>query len=160
PTTETTLVTPGYFKTLEIPLSSGRLFTDHDDDRSPFVVVVSDAFARRFFPNQDPIGKRIAPGVRVGNGPVQAAPNWVTIVGRVADVKTNGLEADAAAMVYRSALQLSNLSMTLVVRSDTEASALAESIRREVRGVDPNEPVFAVRTMDQVVAAALGQRRF
>jgi putative ABC transport system permease protein len=78
----------------------------------------------------------------------------------VRDVKSARLEATAAPLMYRSVWQASNLSLTLVVRTKHDPAALAESIRREVRGVDPNEPVFAVRTLDEVVSGALAERRF
>jgi putative ABC transport system permease protein len=89
-----------------------------------------------------------------------APPNWWTIVGVVRDVKTDRLDASAVPMMYRSVLQVSNLNLTLVVRAEGDPAALAESMRREVRAVDPNEPLFGVRTMDGVVAAAMAERRF
>src|SRR6185295_8192013 len=94
-------------------------------------------------------------------GPLQPAPaSWLTIAGIVRDVKNAGLDAIASPLLYRSVLQSSNLNLTLVVRSSHDPSALAESIRRAVRAVDPNEPVFSVRTMAAVVASALAERRF
>ena len=162
---QSTLAMPGYFETLRIGLVAGRLLSDHDDDRAPLVVVVNDTFARRFFPREDAVGKRIAPGRRVqsgsGAGPVQpTSANWMTIVGVVRDVKTDRLELDPEPLIYRSLLQVSNLSLTLVVRASGDPANLANAIRREVHAVDPNEPVYGVRTMDEVVAAALGERRF
>jgi putative ABC transport system permease protein len=163
PASEASFVTPGYFRALGVDLLRGRLFDDHDDVRAPPAVVVSDSFARQFFPGHDPIGKRLAPGGRGRNGagPVQPAPNtWLTIVGIVRDVKNVRLDAHASPLLYRSVLQTSNLNLTLVVRTRNDPSMLAESIRREVRAVDPNEPVFSVRTMDAVVASAVAERRF
>ena len=84
----------------------------------------------------------------------------MTIVGVVRDVKSARLEAPPAPLMYRSVFQLSNLNLTLVVRTKGDPALLAESIRREVRAVDPNEPVFSVRTMDDVVASAMAERRF
>jgi putative ABC transport system permease protein len=160
---QSTLVTPGYFGALGIALVHGRLFSDHDDVRAPAAVLVSESFARQFFPNADAVGKRIALGSRVrsASGPQQAGgPNWSTIVGVVRDVKTDRLDAGATPMFYRSVLQVSNLSLTLVVRAHGDPAVLAELMRREVRAVDPNEPLFGVRTMQAVVAAAMAQRRF
>ena len=162
-TSQAALVTPGYFGALGIGLLRGRLFTDHDDVHAPPAVLVSESFARQFFPSGDAIGKRIAFGSRVRSaaGPQQApTPNWFTIVGVVRDVKTDRLDAAATPMCYRSVLQISNLNLTLVVRALGDPTILAESLRREVRAVDPNEPLFAVRTMDAVVAAAMAERRF
>jgi putative ABC transport system permease protein len=155
-------VTPGYFRALGIDLLRGRTFDDHDDVRVPGAIVVSEGFARRFFGSEEAVGKRISLAIgRPGGGPLQAAPvNWLTIVGVVRDVRSERLEAGFAPMLYRSVLQSSNLNLTLVARSSGDPSLLAESIRREVRAVDPNEPVFSVRTMNDVVAAALAERRF
>jgi putative ABC transport system permease protein len=123
-------------------------------------VVVSESFARQFFPNEDPIGKRIAPGGARPPGAPAQPPNWLTIVGVVRDVKSARLEAAPAPAMYRSVLQVSNLHLTLAVRTTQDPAVLAESIRREVRAVDPNEPVFSVRTMDAVVGSAMAERRF
>jgi len=166
-TSDASLVTPGYFRALGIGLVRGRTFDDHDDGHAPGRIVVSETFARTFFPEVDPIGKRVSLGRgRPPGGPVQAQPqqrapdSWLTIVGIVRDVKTARLDAPAPPVMYRSVLQVSNLALTLVVRTTQDPAALGESIRREVRAVDPNEPVFSVRTMDAVVAAAFAERRF
>ena len=84
----------------------------------------------------------------------------MTIVGVVHDVKSERLEATATPLIYRALWQTSNLNLTLTVRTRNDPALLAESIRREVRAVDPNEPVFSVRTMDAVVASAMAERRF
>jgi len=163
PNSEASFVTPGYFRALGVDLVRGRLFDDHDDVHAPLALVVSESFARQFFPGEDAIGKRIGPGARGrnGGGPLQAAPvNWLTIIGIVRDVKSARLDAGAAPLLYRSVLQTSNLNLTLVARTRHDPSLLAESIRREVRAVDPNEPVFSVRTMEAVVESALAERRF
>jgi len=160
---ESSLVTPGYFRALGIDLVRGRLFDAHDDVKAPLAAVVSESFARQFFPGEDALGRRIAPGTRgrAGAGPLQPAPSMrLTIVGIVRDVKNGRLDAADAPLLYRSVLQTSNLNLTLVVRTRHDPAALAEPLRREVRAVDPNEPLFGVRTMDEVVGAALAERRF
>jgi putative ABC transport system permease protein len=163
-TSQTALVTPGYFQTLGVDLMRGRPFSEHDDTKAPSAIVVSEGFARQFFGSTgDALGKRVTLGTRVRTaaGPAPPAPlNWWTIVGVVRDVKTDRLDTNAVPMLYRSLLQVSNLNLTLVVRADGDPAALAESMRREVRAVDPNEPLFGVRTMDAVVAAAMAERRF
>jgi putative ABC transport system permease protein len=155
-------VTPGYFAALGIASLSGRLLDEHDDDRAPLAVVVSESFARQFFSGENPIGRRIAPGSgRPAAAQAQAPPpNWLTIVGVVRDVKSARLEALPAPLIYRALWQASNLNLTLAVRTKNDPALLTESIRREVRAVDPNEPVFSVRTMDAVVASAMAERRF
>jgi len=159
---ESALATPGYFRALGIDLLRGRLFDDAEDAQKPLAIVVSESFARRFFPDEDPIGRRIAAGARVGvaPGPQQQPTNWMTIVGIVRDVKSSGLDVDAAPAIYRSVWQVSNLNLAMAVRTRGDAAALAAAVRREVRSVDPNEPIFAVRTMDAIVASAVAQRRF
>jgi predicted permease len=160
PVAEISQVTPGYFGALGIERVSGRLLDDHDDVRTAPAVVVSASFARQFFADQDPIGKRIATGGGRPGGAQAQAPNWLTIVGVVRDVKSARLEAAPAPLIYRSVYQVSNLNLTLAVRTKNDPAMLAESIRREVRAVDPNEPVFSVRTMDTVVESAMAERRF
>ena len=167
PSSEAALVTPGYFRALGIELVRGRSFDDHDDQRSPAAIVVSEQFAGQFFPGTDPIGRRVSPGFRArpitsgAQGPLQPAPRtWLTIVGVVRDVKSARVDGPPSPVMYRPLFQLSNLNLTLVVRTRQDPAMLAESIRREVRAVDPNEPVFSVRTMDVVVASTFAERRF
>jgi predicted permease len=160
PVTEVSLVTPAYFGALGIARVSGRLLDEHDDVRAPPAAVVSESFARQYFAGEDPIGKRVATGAGRPASAQATPPNWLTIVGVVRDVKSARLEATATPLMYRSLWQASNLNQTLVVRTRQDPAALAESIRREVRAVDPNEPVFAVRTLDEVVSGALAERRF
>jgi putative ABC transport system permease protein len=158
---EQSLVTPGYFRALGIDLVRGRVFDDHDDLHAPASVIVSDSFARQFFADENPIGRRIAFGTRARAGTAPPVSlNWLTIVGVVRDVKGARVDATPAPMLYRSVLQTSSLNLTLVVRTTGEPAALADAVRREVRAVDPNEPVFAVRPMVTVVASALAERRF
>ena len=162
PVSEVSFVTPGYFGALGISRVSGRLLDEHDDERAPLAVVVSESFARQFFAGENPIGRRIAPGSGRPAGPQAQAPppNWLTIVGVVRDVKSARLEAMPAPLIYRALWQASNLNLTLAVRTKNDPAMLTESIRREVRAVDPNEPVFSVRTMDAVVSSAMAERRF
>jgi predicted permease len=162
PVAEVSFVTPGYFGALGIAQASGRALDDHDDERAPLAVVVSESFARRFFAGQEPIGKRISQGSGLPSGPRGQVPppTWLTIVGVVRDVRSARLEAAPAPLIYRSLWQASTLNLTLAVRTRNDPATLAESIRREVRAVDPNEPVFSVQTMDHVVASAMAQRRF
>jgi predicted permease len=160
---DSALATPAYFRTLGIDLIRGRVFDDHDDRDAPPVALVSESFARKFFGDADPIGRRLAPGSRLAAsaGPAQAgSPNRITIVGVVRDVKADTVEREAPPLLYRSVWQTSNLFLTLAVRTSGDPGALAEPIRREILAVDPDEPVYGVRTMDDVVARAMGQRRF
>ncbi len=163
PAAEEAFATPGYFRALGIDLLRGRLFEEDDDARIRKVAVVSETFVRKYFPSEDPIGKRLGPGARVLTlgGPAQPAPpEWTTIVGVVRDVRTDAVDLEAAPLIYRPEWEASSHNITLTVRTEGDPAALAESIRREVRAVDPNVPVYGVRTMETVVASALSQRRF
>jgi putative ABC transport system permease protein len=148
------LASPGYFATLGIPLLKGRLFTEQDDEKAPRAVVVNQTLAQRFFPGEDAVGRRL----RLGDG--RAEQPWQTIVGIVQDVKTEGLDVENRPQIYRSILQTSNLQLTLVIRTASDPGALTEAVRREVRAVDADLPVFGIRTMEQVMQAAVSQRRF
>jgi putative ABC transport system permease protein len=145
---------PDYFKTLGIPLLKGRSFTEQEDEKAPGVVIVSQSMAEKFFPNQDPLGKRIRLGGRQSQAP------WLSIIGIVRDIKTQGLDIESRPQVYRSIKQASTLSFALAIRTSADPNTLAEAVRREVRSVDPDMPVFGIKTMEEVVSAAMVQRRF
>src|SRR5262249_38877646 len=106
-----TLVTDGYFDTMRIPVTSGRPISARDDGTQPPVIVVSQSFVRRYFPNANPVGRRIRFG-----GPTSTQP-WVTIVGVAGDVHDARAGAPQPTQIYRSLLQISLLSMALVVRT-------------------------------------------
>jgi putative ABC transport system permease protein len=143
-----------YFRTLRIPLLRGRLFTDQDEEKAPPVAIISDSLARKYFAGEDPIGRRLWTNARTGPGP------WMTIVGVVGDVKTAGLDLEERPMLYRPMLQAANLSFTLLVRGSSTPAALSAAIEREVRAIDPELPIYAVRTMEQAMASTFGERRF
>jgi predicted permease len=151
---ESPRITPGYFAAMGIPLLRGRDFAETDDAKSPLAMVVNQTFVRKYFPDQNPIGQRIRQGSHRNPG------DWHTIIGVVGDVRSEGLELEAKPQAYRSLYQVSLLNMTLVIRTAGNASGVAEDVRREISAVDPNEPLFGVRTMDQILAAAMAQRRF
>ncbi|HJQ25199.1 MAG TPA: ABC transporter permease [Blastocatellia bacterium] len=147
-------VSPGYFRAMQIGLVRGRYFDDHDDENAPGVLLVSEGFADRFFPGEDPVGRRIRPGNRNSTAP------WLTIVGVVRDVKTTALDSDNAPQMYRCIWQVSGLQFALVVRSAMEPAAMGRAISQEVRAVDPNMPIYSVRPMTEVMAVTFAQRRF
>jgi putative ABC transport system permease protein len=151
--TQAAFVSPGYFEAIGIPLLKGRLFTGQEDESQPGVIVINQSFAQRYFASEDPLGKRI----KLGRQPQNP---WLTIAGIVRDVKTEGLDIEARPQMYRSILQASNLLLTLVIRTSSNPSSLAETVRDEVRSVDPDMPVFGIRTMEEVMAKTVVQRRF
>ncbi|PYQ00063.1 MAG: hypothetical protein DMF83_29085, partial [Acidobacteria bacterium] len=149
-------VTPGYFRAMRIPLRRGRTFTDQDTDGAPGVVVVSDTFARRYWPGQDPIGQRL-------KIPLPEAPayhyNWLTVVGVVADARYRELQA-ARLDLYLSSLQSPYGPRHLVVRTTGDPLALASAVRDVVRSVDHDLLTEDITSMESLVEAALGGPRF
>ncbi len=146
------IVNTDFFRAMNIPLKQGRAFANSDTADSLPVAVINETYARRFFPGEDPVGKRI----RMGGD----SSAWITIVGIVGDVKHNGLDRDARPENYFPAQQSPARSMIVVVRSKGDASALAAPVRAEVLAVDKDQPVGSVKTMDQLLAESLGRRRF
>jgi putative ABC transport system permease protein len=148
------MISPGYFNTLGIQLLRGRSFTDRDDQTSPGVVIVSESWARRFLPNEDPIDKRIKLGGRDSTRP------WLSVVGIAGDVRDTRLESEARPCVYIPYPQFTSSSMTLVMRGASDPKLLIPAIREEVWAIDKDQPVTDVKTMDQYVAASVSPRRF
>jgi predicted permease len=160
-TTEITVATSGYFDALRIPLVKGRLFTDHDDANAPPVILISERFARQHFPGEDPIGRRIRPGR--ANASATAAGPWLTIIGIVGSVRAASPGAEPQAQLYRSAWQISSLSMSLVVRTRAARAndaAMGSAIESDVRAIDAELPLFGIKPMTALVAQATAQRRF
>ena len=147
-----TSVSPDFFKVLHIPLIAGRGFTE-DDDGGNRVCLIDRTMARRFFQQRTPIGRRIL------RGPAAHPESW-NIVGVVGDVKTENFDAAGDPHIYFPIYQQSDLAMTVFLRTAAGPAQLAESLRRKVASVDPDLPIFGVRTMDQVVARSMAQRRF
>jgi putative ABC transport system permease protein len=154
PVAEFAVVTPGYFSTLEIAQVSGRNFTDSDDVNSQKVALIDDTLAQRYWPGEDPIGKQIKAGALNSQAP------WTTIVGIVASIKSDGFDAPAMPHVYFPLFQNPNATAAIYLRTSTDPGTLADAIRGEVQSVDPGIPVFAVRTLNEVVAKSLADRRF
>lgn len=150
------VVSPNFFRTAEIPLLEGRTFTDADDAHQPGVILINEALARRFFPNEDPVGKRI----NFLDPP--AAPIWLTIIGVVGDVHYDALSEEPGADVYASYLQpypvFASSYMTLVVRASNPTS-LVSAIRHQVTAVDPDQPIGAVKTMDDYLDSSISSER-
>jgi putative ABC transport system permease protein len=144
----------GYLNAMGVPLLKGRWLTEADADGKPLVAVINETMARRFFPNEDPIGKRFKTSSTAISRP------WISIIGVVRDVRHTALEAASRSQIYTSYLQDPYNQMTMVLRVAGDPLALAGAARHEVSAVDPNQPVANVRTMEQVVAASVARRRF
>ena len=145
-------VSPGYFDVLKTPLKEGRVFTDHDSDSSKRVVVVNETFARKFSPGRDVIGRRLRTGSGAGAG--------AEIVGVVGDVKDQGLDAPPQPRVYSSIFQTSSPALAVFLRTRSDIGAMKEKLTETVHDVDSELPVFGVRTMRELMAASMAQRRF
>jgi putative ABC transport system permease protein len=154
PTTQISSVSADYFRALGTPLVRGRFFTDGDSTQAQPVALIDEAMARRFWQNEDPLGKRVKQGGRASNAP------WLTIVGVVKDIKSDGFDQIDQPHLYLSALQSPGYAMAVYLRTQGDPASLTQALRQEVRAVDPNLPVFGERTMEEVVSTSLAQRRF
>jgi putative ABC transport system permease protein len=154
PTAQIGVVSPDYFRTLETPLKRGRFFTEADDRQAPQVVLIDEALVQRYFNNRDPLGVRMKRG-----GPSSEAP-WMTIVGIVGNVKSDGFDQPDQPHLYFPIFQNPVKAMAIYLRSDVAPSSLTQPLREQVRAVDRDLPVFGERTMAQVASESVSRRRF
>jgi putative ABC transport system permease protein len=140
---------------LRTPLNKGRVFTNHDADSSAKVVVVNEAFVRRFLPQRDAVGQRLRFASR-------GQPQEAQIIGVVGDVRNDGLDVVVAPRVYESILQYPGirLAVFLRTRSDVDVKATTQAITTIVHGINPAFPVFDVRTMPDLMSGSMARRRF
>jgi predicted permease len=144
-------ITPGYLRAMRIPLLSGREFNDQDRADSPLVVMVNQMAAKRFWPGQDAVGKRVK---------ISVDGKWRTVVGVVGDVLHRGLDAPHTLQFYVPNVQWGDSDVVLVVRTSQNPASLAAAVRREMAAVDSQGPVSDVATMEEVVSASVAQQRF
>jgi len=155
PYPERYIVMPDYFQAMKIRLTRGRFLSDADDENAPLVVLISATAAQQWWPNQDPIGRRVrVPGFDANPQP------WRTVVGVLEDVKQAGLDAPHTMQVYLPHAQYSTQYLTLVVRAKSEPQSLAAEIRRQVNQIDLDQAVSNIATMDQVLSDSVASRRF
>jgi len=160
PTVERSQVTPEYFHLLQIPLLRGRLFNDGDDEKAPQVAVINQAMAETYWRGEDPLGKRLkVGGGRAGVGQ-RASKTWITIVGVVADARTESLANASVPLIYLSLYQETPKELAIFLRGDLNASAIPKEVQAMVQSVDPELPVYGAQTLDDAVSASLEQRRF
>ena len=149
---------PGYFEALQIPLVRGRFLTDADTTDAPFVAVVDPGFVRRFWPNEDPIGKRIAINTVPKSNPPM--PQWCTVVGVVGHVKHYGPDVEGREQAYFPVAQSPFFrSMYLAVRTTLEPASVTSAIRHQVLAIDKDMPIYEVSTMDQLLSKSVVQPR-
>jgi putative ABC transport system permease protein len=147
-------VSPGYFKAQGILLLKGRSFLESDGGDTLPVVVINEALARRYWPNQDPIGRRISFDGRDGQ------PIWRQIVGVVKSVRHMALNEDPRSEIYIPFTQHPLAFMTLVARTDGAPLNFVAAVRSQVQAVDKDQPISNIRTMEERLASAVSQRRF
>jgi putative ABC transport system permease protein len=149
-------VTPGYVDAMRVRVAGGRPIDERDRIGTPMVAMVSESFARRFWPGQDPIGKRVRRVVSAG-----AAP-WLTVVGVVGDVMDNGLGADLGPMLYVPYFQQNTPTarISLTVRTASDPLAVANAVQKAVWSVDPVQPIDRIRSLDSALADSVAQPRF
>jgi len=140
-----------YFRAMQIPLLAGRVFAKREPEP---VVIINDTMARGFWPGRDPTGRRILLGAP------RPGALWLTIVGVVGDVRNSGLSVTPLPQMYVPLGQSPALSMALVVRTTVDAPSVISIMRREVFALDPGQPLYDVKTMEQRMAATVAQPRF
>jgi len=144
------LVSPGYLKAMGIPLKRGRDFSDHDTRDSSPVALINEALAKQYFPNQDAIGKQLS---------IEGQQTPREIVGIIGDVKQIKLDAEGRAEIYVPFYQLAVPSMNIAVRTNTDPAAMTRNVLQQIAVVDPDQPVFQMKTMDEYLNASMAQRR-
>lgn len=148
---ETRSVSPGYFGTLDVPVLKGRDFSDRDNSDAPAAAIINAELARVYFPNEDPISKRISFDDR---------QTWMSIVGIVGDVKQQGLDSNAKPEVYFPYLQIPAPSMSVVVRTVSNPLSAVGAVKSQIQTIDKDLPIGDAETMQQLLAESSSGRRF
>jgi len=146
-------ISSDYFKVLQTTLLRGRSFTEGDEDGKPLVAIVDESTARKYWPGQDPLGRR----VRFAR---DATKPWATVVGIVKDIKSDGLDIDGVPHIYVSTYQDNGKELSVVLRTSLPATQLEPQIRHEIQSIDSGLPVFNVSSMNDVLDRSLASRRF
>jgi predicted permease len=153
PLAQTRYVSPDYFRAMGIPLRQGRAFEDRDREGAPQVVIISEAMARRFWPGENPVGKRLTASFHERQGPRE-------IVGVVGDVKSRGLDDEAGATMYLPFRQAPRPWISFVARTASDPQGFVQPLSRAVYAADREQAISSVRTMEQVLTESLSGRRF
>jgi putative ABC transport system permease protein len=153
PEVDVAVVEPHFFETLGIPLLSGRSFTDREAREITHTVVISQSMAKKLWPNEDPVGKRVTIHMKDVDVPSQ-------VIGVVGDVKHAGLDAEVNATAYWPHPELAYNFMTLVIRTDGDPLALAPAVRQAVWSLDKDQPIADIRSMEDLLWVSLARARF
>jgi putative ABC transport system permease protein len=146
-------ISPDYFKVMQAPLLRGRFFTEGDEDGKQPVVILDETTSRKYWPTRDPLGRR----VRFGADPTKP---WMTVLGIVKDIKSDGLDIDGIPHIYVPIYQSPGRDLSVVLRTSLPAKVLEPQIRHDIQSIDPGLPAFNVSSMNEVVDRSLASRRF
>jgi len=159
--TDVAMATPGYFATMGIPIVAGRDFSERDGSGAPIVSIVNEEFVRRYFPNENPIGKRIELGWEQDTA---ATGGNMTlggeIVGVVANVRRRGLSQEVYPETYASFMQPTFAAFSVVVRSTADPSSVMSAVRAQMREIDRDLPVSELRQLQELVSSSVSRPRF
>jgi len=155
PTVYATLITEDYFETLGIPIQRGRGIVERDRLDAPLVAVINDVAARRYFPNEDPIGQRIK------IGPPDSDSPWLEIVGIAASTQNRGLHIPKQPEVFAGVRQVEGAwnQLFLLIRTEGNPRSVLGAVRKEVANLDPEQPIYAIRTLDEAFAETTIRQR-
>jgi putative ABC transport system permease protein len=151
------VVSPDLFRTMDIPFTRGRPFDAHDVMKAQNVIIINETLARRYFPGQEPIGKRMTLNDETPNPKEE---DWATIVGVVKDTKPRELNGEPVAEMYMPFAQDPHRSMAVMIRTTNKPADIVAAVRREVRELDSNLPIYSIRTMDSVISESIATPRF
>ncbi|HEX4287065.1 MAG TPA: ABC transporter permease, partial [Terracidiphilus sp.] len=160
PVIDSPIVSPEYFHLLDMPLLRGRLFNNQDLEDTPRIAVINQAAASTYWANQDPIGKRVRLHLDSRELLNSATPDWTTIVGVIADARTESLADPATPLIYRSVYQHPAKNLAIFLRGQLDPSAILQQERSQIQAVDPTLPVFHAQTLEDVLSTSLSVRRF
>jgi putative ABC transport system permease protein len=152
PLVDDAMVTPEYFHLMGMALLRGRLFSDFDNDKTAGVAVINETMANTFWPNEDPMGKQLKVS--------QRATAWTTVIGIVADARTESLENARVPEIYLSLYQKGEHHLAIFLRGHLDAGAIPEQVREQVQAVDATLPVFGAQMLSETVSVSLSERRF
>jgi predicted permease len=152
PLVDESIVSPEYFHLMDMTLQRGRLFNEFDNDKAEPVALINEAMARLYWPNEDPLGKHVKLSRR--------ATSWTTIVGVVADARTESLEDARIPLIYSSLYQRGAKHLAIFLRGQLDPAAIPDQVREQVQSLDPTLPVFGAELLTQTVSGSLAQRRF
>lgn len=150
------VVTPHYFETMKIPVMQGRTFDERDQRKAQPVIIISEAMAQKYYPGENPVGKRI----KIGANDQPGEDPWREIVGVVGDIRNTNLSAPPEPMYYIPFSQLIWGTPTIVVHTNMDAVAAAPAVRNLLHEMDPELPLYEVKTMDDYLALSVGRQRF